>query len=82
MERRNITLSLPAETLRRIKIIAVNRGMSISGLLTTVLSDLVTREDAYSQARLTHTLMIREAPDLGTGGYAACTREDLHERRD
>jgi len=81
LERRNITLSLPTETLRKIKIIAVNRGMSVSGLLSKALSDLVSREDAYPQARMTHTLMIREAPDLGTDGYAVCAREDLHERR-
>jgi hypothetical protein len=82
LERRNITLSLPVEILRKVEIMAVSRDMSISGLLTKVLSDLVSREDAYSRARLTHTLMIREASDLGTGGYAVCTREELHERRD
>lgn len=81
MERRNITLSLPSDLLRRIKIMAVNRDMSVSALLTESLVELVRREDAYVDARAQHLDMLRSAPDLGTQGRLGVSREALHERR-
>ncbi|SHF72137.1 hypothetical protein SAMN02745218_02952 [Desulfofundulus australicus DSM 11792] len=37
MEYQNVTLSLPKEVLRRAKHIAIERGTSLSGLLTHLL---------------------------------------------
>lgn len=81
MERRNITLSLPSELLRRIKVMAVNKDMSVSALLTESLIELVRREDAYIEARAQHLDMLRNAPELGTQGKFGVSREALHERR-
>ena len=47
----NITLKLPAETVRRIKVVAAERGASISGLLATKLEELVGEDAAYQAAR-------------------------------
>lgn len=37
MEYQNVTLSLPKATLRRAKHIAIERGTSLSGLLTSFI---------------------------------------------
>ncbi len=55
--------------------------MSVSGLMTEALIELVRREDAYSQARDRHVSMLERAGDLGTQGNLSLVREDLHERR-
>jgi hypothetical protein len=47
----NITLKLPAETVRKIKVVAAERGASISGLLTAKLEELVGEDAEYEAAR-------------------------------
>ena len=51
MEYQNVTLSLPKEVLRRAKHIAIERGVSLSGLLTQLLEELTRKEDAYGRAK-------------------------------
>lgn len=80
LENTNITLSLPKELLRRVKIIAVSRGQSVSGLLARMLEDLVRQEDSYGRAREEHLALLEEGWDLGTEGRPAWTRAELHER--
>ena len=80
METRNITLSLPKAILRRIKILAAQRNSSISALLTGMLQELVSREDAYERARRRHLASLQRPSNPGTGGYRAWSRDELHER--
>ena len=51
MKAQNITLKLPAETVRKIKVVAAERGASISGLLTAKLEELVGEDAEYQAAR-------------------------------
>ena len=51
MKAQNITLKLPAETVRKIKVVAAERGASISGLLVAKLEELVGEDAAYQAAR-------------------------------
>ena len=80
METQNITLSIPKDVLRKAKMIAIQRGTSLSGLLTNALVDLVEREEAYQIARKCHAAILRDGFDLGTNGKATWSREDLHAR--
>lgn len=80
MERRNITVSLPSDLLRRIKIMAVNRDTSVSALLADALMELLRREEAYEEARLGHLELLARSPDLGTAGVLGVPREARHER--
>ncbi len=80
MENQNITLSLPKDILLKVKLIAVRRQISVSGLLTQTLERLVHQEEAFSRARERHLEWLEEAADLGTGGAAPAGREALHER--
>lgn len=76
----NVTLSLPKDTLQRAKLIAVARGVSLSGLLRDLLREVVEAEDRYETARRRHLRILERGFDLGGGGQPAASREELHER--
>lgn len=80
METRNITLSIPSEILRKVKLLAVRRDTSVSRLLSQTLERLVEQEDAYAHARQRHLRLLDQSVDLGTGGRATAKRDELHER--
>lgn len=80
MERQNITLSLPKDTLLKVKLIAVKRRTSVSGLLTQTLEMLVEHEDSYAHARRRHLQWLERGADLGTAGHVSVGRDELHER--
>ncbi len=80
MEYQNVTLSLPKELLKKVKILAIEQDSSLSGLMSRLLEELVSKRDAYCQAK-EHHLAVFEKFDLGTGGRVNWSREDLHERK-
>ena len=51
MKTQNITLKLPAETIRQAKVIAAERGASISALVAARIEDLVGEDAKYQAAR-------------------------------
>ncbi len=80
METQNITLSIPKDILQKVKLLAVQRRTSVSGLLTQTLERLATQEDAYVTAQQRHLQLLEQGADLGTHGQILTRREDLHER--
>ena len=82
MEKQNITLSIPKDILRKVKIIAVEKGTSVSHLLTRTIEGIVSREESYAVARRNHLSILENGLNMGTEGNPQWTREELHERRD
>jgi hypothetical protein len=80
METQNITLSLPKDLLLTVKLLAVKRQTSVSGLLTQTLERLVQQEEAYGHARQRHLQRLEQGIDLGTGGQILIQRDELYER--
>jgi hypothetical protein len=80
MDSRNITLALPRELVRQAKVMAAERGTSISALVADLLAGQVRRHRGLRAARARHRALTRAARDLGTGGRITWSREDLHER--
>jgi len=80
MESQNVTVAIPKTLLRKIKLIAVQRQSSLSGLLREALMGIAAREDQYERARRKHAALLDESTDLGTRGRAQWTREGLHDR--
>ncbi len=76
----NITLAIPRDILRKARILAIQKNTSLSGLLTQTLSELVSRQEEYEQARRQNLATLKDGFDLGTQGYISSKREDLHER--
>lgn len=80
MRTQNVTLSLPKEMLQQAKLIAVQRQISLSRLLSRLIEDLVRSERRYDRSRRHHMAILEEGLDLGTHGRNRVTREELHER--
>lgn len=80
MEIQNVTLSLPKNLLRQVKVLAARRGTSISALLSALIADAVRQEDEYESARERALARLEQGYDLGTRGARRWTREDLHDR--
>ncbi len=80
METRNITLSLPEDVLREVKVVAARKGTSVSALLAGALSEIVERESGYAAAKERSLAALDAERDLGTGGEISWGRDELHER--
>ena len=74
----NITLKLDAAVIREAKILAAQRGTSVSRLLAEQLEELVRREKAYESARLRATTRLDAGIDLGWSPLE--DRGELYER--
>jgi hypothetical protein len=80
MSTQNVTLCLSKEVVRRVKIAAAKRGTSISRMLTEAIERILSGDEGYERARRRHLALLKRPVDLGTGGRATWSREDLHER--
>ncbi len=57
----NVTLSLPRQTLREARKMAVDRNTSLSRLVTGLIEELVAAEDRYRQAQERHLALLASA---------------------
>jgi predicted transcriptional regulator len=77
-EKRNLTIRLDADLVRKARALAMERSVSVSRLVAEELERLISEEEQYGAA-------CRQAlDDLSTGfhlGGAVSSREQLHERR-
>ncbi|MEB3069759.1 DUF6364 family protein [[Mycobacterium] vasticus] len=79
MASKNITLTMPAELVRRAKVLAAQRDTSVSGLVARLLEQLVGEVDDYDEvAEREHRMMSGEA-GLQIGPIT-WSRNDLHQR--
>jgi hypothetical protein len=77
MSRRNLTLQLDEELIRRAKVLAARRGTSVSGLVARQLRELVEEDERYEEAR---RVALEALSDVSRRGGRRWRREDLHER--
>jgi len=78
--KQNVTLALPVDLVRRLKVRAAERGTSISRMLTERLEEILNQDDEYERARRRILSDLEHGYDLGTGGKITWTRDELHER--
>jgi hypothetical protein len=77
-EKRNITLRLSEQTIRKARILAAKRSTSISGLLTSQIERLAESEDDYERAM--DRAFARMKTGFHLGGVHKMDRDSLHER--
>jgi hypothetical protein len=77
-ETRNITRTLDAEALREARVLAAQRGLSVSAFLRAELAGLVDRQRRYTRARERAVRRLRRGQSLGGGPPAS--RVELHDR--
>lgn len=75
-----MTLALPEELLRELKIIAARQDTSLSALLARALHQIVDSERGYEEACRSMLADLEKGYRLGTGGKTVWTRDSLHER--
>ncbi len=78
MTRRNVTLQLDEEILRRARILAAQRSTSVSRLVAEQLERLVDDDARYDAARR-HALA-QLGRGFRTDGLPLPARDELHER--
>jgi predicted transcriptional regulator len=78
--KQNVTLALPPETIRKLKVLAAERGSSISRMLTEQLDELLDRESGYDAARRRALASLERGLPLGMPDRVPWSRDDLHER--
>jgi hypothetical protein len=78
INKQNLTVSLPQQTIRKAKILAAKRGSSISGLLAEQIEILVGEEEAYELAQRQAAVLLDQGFHLG--GVIRASRDEWHER--
>lgn len=79
-EKRNLTIQLDADILRKARVLAAQRSVSVSRLVAQELERLVADEDRY-QAACRQALADLDA-GFHLGGGRLPSRDELHDRRD
>jgi Family of unknown function (DUF6364) len=74
----NVTLKIEAALLREVRVLAAEKGTSISALLATHLEHVVRERKGYEQARQRAVARLRKGFDLRWAPPAS--RDELHER--
>jgi predicted transcriptional regulator len=78
MAKQNVTISLPQQTIRKVKILAARRATSISGLIAQQIEILVGEEEAYESAQRQALVLLEQGFHMG--GVMRTSRDELHER--
>jgi capsular polysaccharide biosynthesis protein len=76
--KRNLTVQLDEDLIRRAKVIAAERGTSVSGLVAAQIINLIEMRDRYTIARESALEMMSAATDRGGRRW---TRDDLYDER-
>lgn len=78
MSKRNLTLSVPDDLVRRVKVLAAERDTSISKLVTELLEQAVD-DDAYDEVWAAEEELMAAGIGMEVGAID-WTRDDLHAR--
>jgi plasmid stability protein len=79
VEKRNITLSLPVDLIRKAKIYAAEHDTSVNTLVLDLLQDALSREDRVDRA-VARLLELAEAGPYSAVDPGSIRREDLYDR--
>ncbi len=80
MAMQNVTVKLPEEILRQARHMAVDRGMSLSKFVATLVEERIRSSSEFEAARERQTRLMREGLQLGFNDDIPWTRDELHER--
>jgi len=78
MTKRNLTVQLDADVVRRARVVAAKRGTSVSALVARELDALVAREERYEDAQRRAFELLSEPAATGTSRW---TRDEIYAER-
>jgi predicted transcriptional regulator len=76
-KKRNVTVSLSPDIIRKVRVLAAKRSTSISGLLAQQIEALTGEDEAYERTQRCALALLEKGFHLG-GIHA--NRDELHER--
>jgi post-segregation antitoxin (ccd killing protein) len=76
--KRNVTISVSAETAQKARLLAARRSTSISRLLAEELERLAGAEEDWESSERSALALLEQGFHLG--GLIAAGRDELHER--
>jgi hypothetical protein len=77
--RRNITIALTPDTVRKARVLAADRGTSVSGLVGKLIEGEVQQRERFEAARARALLYLGRGFDMGSGGKLPA-RESINDR--
>jgi HSP90 family molecular chaperone len=80
MEKQNITLSLPREILKKGKMLASKKGISLNELVRGLLQVTAENEEGYRTSADRQIKRMKEGLQLGTKGKISWKRDQLYQR--
>ncbi len=81
MEKQNLTLSLPKDTIRRAKIQAATENKSLTKFTQEAIEEKLRKDSDYDAAMRKWIKIVEKGWDLGTKGELNLNRDELHERK-
>lgn len=79
MPSRNITLSVPDDLVRRVKVLAAQRDTSVSAIVTDLLTELVDSGASYEAVWGAEEAVMASGTGMHVGPIA-WDRDELHQR--
>lgn len=76
--KRNITLSLDTDLIKKARVISAKKMISVSQLLSNEVKRLIEESEGYEENRKLALSLLDTGYHLG--GAIRVTREELHER--
>jgi len=76
---RNITLSVPDDIVRKVKVLAAQRDTSVSAIVTEMLSQLVGTDPSYDDQWAAEVAVMAAGTDMRIGDIT-WSRDELHRR--
>ena len=76
--KQNITLSIEKELIKKGKLLAARKDISVSKMMGNLLRDVVYQHDRYEACKRNAISIMRKG--LHLGGRINWKREDLYER--
>jgi hypothetical protein len=80
MEKQNITLSLPKEILKKGKMLATKKGISLNEFIRELLQISTESDEGYRISADRQITRMKEGIQLGTKGEISWKRDQLHQR--
>ena len=80
MAKRNVTISLPEELIKKAKIESAHEGKSMNAYIREAVEERLKSRSDYLAAKRRQIAQMRTGTDLGTRGEIGFTRDELHER--
>jgi len=77
--KRNLTIQLEDDVIRKAKVLAARRDTSVSALIARELTRLVAEDDAYQAAKQRAVERLGAGYHLGGPPYPS--RDELHDRQ-